>query len=227
MTEYMDGLTHTKMFSGVAPEDMEELLGCIGARRVDYVKDEFIIEIGGAVSDFGVMLSGHSRSVKWDVNGRAIIISLLEKGSGIGVMLAASPGHKSTVAVQALDDVSVLFVPYSRITNHCAKACARHEKLLRNYVYAVAQKGLELHERIDCLLKPTVREKILTYLRKASREQQNRIISIPFNRNTMAEYLNIDRSALSRELSNMKKEGLIEYQKNRFTLSRGNGRSNK
>jgi CRP-like cAMP-binding protein len=89
---------------------------------------------------------------------------------------------------------------------------------MRNYVYAVAQKGLELHERIDCLLKPTVREKILTYLRKLSREQQNRIISIPFNRNTMAEYLNVDRSALSRELSIMKKEGLIDYRKNHFTI---------
>lgn len=218
MTEYIEDLAQTNLFSGIEPEDIAELLVCINARRVDYVKDEFIIEEGDNVNDFGVILSGHSRSIKLDMNGKVIIITLLTKGSEIGVMLAASPGHKSTVAVQAQDDVSVLLIPYNRVTAHCAKACPRHEILLRNYVCAVAQKGLELHERIDCLLKPTVREKVLTYLRKVSREQQSRTISIPINRNAMAEYLNVERSALSRELSNMKKERLIDYRRNCFTI---------
>lgn len=110
------------------------------------------------------------------------IITLLKKGSEIGVILAASSDHKSPVTVEAQDDVLVL------------------------------------HERIDCLLRPTIREKILTYLWWMSREQQKRTFTIPMNRNAMAEYLNVERSALSRELSYMKRDGVIDYHKNTFRL---------
>ncbi len=97
-------------------------------------------------------------------------------------------------------------------------ACPRHEKLLRNYLGIVAEKGLVLHERIDCLLKPSLREKIMNYLLRVSREQQSRTFSIPMNRNEMADYLNIERSALSRELSRMKRDGLIDYHRDSFKL---------
>jgi len=218
MREYIEDLAQTKMFSGIAPEEIAALLDCVHARRVEYAKGEFIVEEGRDVYDFGVMLSGHGRSIKWDAADRLIIITLLEKGSEIGVMLAASMEHKSSVFVQAQEDVSVLLISYDRLLARCPKACPKHEKLLRNYINIVAGKGLVLHERIDCLLKPTVRDKIMTYLLRVSREQQSRTISIPMNRNTMAEYLNIERSALSRELSNMKKDGLIDYHKNTFKL---------
>jgi len=89
---------------------------------------------------------------------------------------------------------------------------------LRNYINVVAEKGLELHERINCLLKPTVRDKILTFLRRTAKEQQSPSFTIAMDRNDMAEYLNVERSALSRELSRMKKEGLIDYQKNWFEM---------
>ncbi|MCL2350670.1 MAG: helix-turn-helix domain-containing protein, partial [Defluviitaleaceae bacterium] len=97
--------------------------------------------------------------------------------------------------------------------------CPGHEQLLRNYISAVADKGLELHERINCLLKPTARDKILTFLRRTAKEQQSGTFNVPMDRNAMAEYLNIERSSLSRELSRMKKDGLLDYHKNRFILT--------
>ncbi len=138
-------------------------------------------------------------------------------------MLAASPDRKSTVFVQAADDVSALLIPYDNLLVRCKNACLKHEVLLRNYIAAVAEKGLVLHERISCLIRPTVRDKILTYLRQASREKQSRVFDIPLNRNAMAEYLNVERSALSRELSAMKRDGLIDYYKNSFRLIAGLG----
>lgn len=218
MTEHIADLEKTNLFCGIEPDDIVELLGCTKARRVEYKKDEFIIEEGEMVYDFGIMLSGHGRSIKWDINDKVFIIALLEKGSEIGVLLAASLEHKSSLFVQAQDDVAVLLIPFDRVFARCKKACSRHDKLLRNFINIVAEKGLVLHERIDCLLKPTVREKILTYLTRVSHEQHSRTISIPMNRNTMAEYLYIERSALSRELSYMKREGLIDYHKNSFRL---------
>lgn len=218
MSEYIKDLAQTKLFSGIEPENIAGLIGCIKARRVEYAKGEFIVEEGSMVYDFGILLSGHGRAIKWDSNDKLIIITLLKKGSEIGVILAASLEHRSPVSVQALDDVSVLLIPFDRVLNSCEKACPQHSKLLRNYINAVSEKGLVLHERIDCLLKTTVREKILAYLTRISRERQSQTFSIPLNRNTMAEYLNIERSALSRELSNMKRDGLIDYHKNSFRL---------
>ena len=218
MKEYIEELTQTKLFSGIEPKDIAGLLDCLRARCVQYAKDEMIVEDGSCVSEFGVMLSGHGRSIKWDASDKVIIITLLQKGSEIGAMLAAMPDTKSSVAVQAQDDVSALFIGYEHLIARCKRACPRHETLLRNYIGVVAEKGLVLHERISCLLKPTVREKILTYLLRVSREQQSRTFSIPLNRNAMAEYLNIERTALSRELSYMKRDGLIDYHRYCFKL---------
>ena len=194
---------------------MEGLLHCLCAKYVWYAKGDTIIEEGNKVYDFGIMLSGHGRAIKRD---RVILISLLKKGSEIGVILAASLEHKSPVTVQAEDDVLVLQIPFERVLARCEKACPGHDRLLRNYISIVAEKGLVLHERIDCLLRPTIREKILNYLLRIACEQQKRTFTIPMNRNAMAEYLNVERSALSRELSYMKRDGIIDYHKNTFRL---------
>lgn len=218
MNDYLEDLAQIKLFSGIAPEEIAELLDCLQARRVQYGSGEMILEEGSRIRKFGVMLSGHARSIKWDTSDRVIILTLLEKGSEIGVLLAAQPEKESPVSIQAQDNVTVLMIPYDRVLASCARACPKHDRLLRNYISIVAEKGLVLHERIDCLLKPTVREKILTYLLRISREQKNDSFQIPLNRNAMSEYLNIERSALSRELSHMKRDGLIDYHLNSFRL---------
>lgn len=218
MNDYLEDLAQMKLFSGIEPQEIAGLLGCLRARYVQYAEGEMIIEEDSRVGTFGVLLSGHARSIKWDLSDRLIILTLLEKGSEIGVLLAAQPERESPVSVEAQDDVSVLLFPYDRILAHCPKACPRHERLLRNYISIVAEKGLVLHDRISCLLKPTVREKILTYLLQASRGRERSAFQIPLNRNGMAEYLNVERSALSRELSSMKRDGLIDYHMNTFKL---------
>lgn len=218
MNEYIDTLKDTSLFSGIEPQEIDGLLKCLSTRHVQYAKGGYIIEEGDKVYDFGIILSGHGRAIKWDSSGRLIIISLLKAGSEIGVILAASLDHKSPVTVQAQDDVSVLQIPFERVLARCEKGCPWHGRLLRNYINLVAEKGLVLHERINCLLRPTIREKILTYLWCVSRDQQKRTFTIPMNRNAMAEYLNVERSALSRELSYMKRDGIIDYHKNMFRL---------
>ena len=207
-----------KLFSDINPNEIPQLLKCIKARFVNFKKDELIVEEGEVANEFGIMLSGKARSVKWDASGRLIIITLIEKGGVIGVMLAASKKQASPVSVQATEDAEVMMIPFNQLISRCKKNCEGHEKLIRNYINVVAEKGLELHERINCLLEPTVRDKIITYLSRISREQGGKTFSVPINRNIMAEYLNIERSALSRELSRMQKDGLIEYHRNSFKI---------
>lgn len=138
------------------------------------------------------------------------------------MLLCANPDHRSPVTVQADEDSSVLMVRFSGLMARCAENCPQHERLIQNYAGVLARKGLTLHERIDCLLRPTVREKIMAYLNRASREQGGFSIKLPPDRSAMAEYLNVNRSALSRELSSMKHDGLIDYYKSNFELKYGN-----
>jgi CRP-like cAMP-binding protein len=214
-----DALAGIRLFRGIEPSALGELLSCLGARVADYRKNDLMVEEGDAVDEFGVILSGHARSVKWDASGRVIILTLLERGGEFGVLVAAKQGSVSPVTIQAQDDVSVLFIPYRRLVTRCERSCGSHEALLQNYVGILADKGLELHERINCLLRPSAREKILVYLRRISCEQGSLAVELPLNRGEMASYLNIERSALSRELSAMQRDGLIAYRRNEFLLA--------
>lgn len=218
MKDYLHDLSKMKLFSGMKTNEIEKLLDCLQAKLVHYASGEFIIEEGDNIHTFGIMLSGHARSIKWDSSDRIIILTLLEKGSEIGIMLAAQPEKESPVYVQAQEDVIVLQISYDLMFTNPVKECLKYETFLRNYIAIVAEKGILLHERITCLTKTTVREKILTYLYDISHKQKSSVIQLPLNRNALSEYLNIERSALSRELSNMKKDGLIDYHLNTFKL---------
>jgi CRP-like cAMP-binding protein len=222
MVEKKDVLESAALFAGIKPELILRLLRCIGAREVKVPKGGRIIEEGEPVAQFSILLSGSGRSVKTDAEGRVILITLLSPGSEIGVLLCANPDHRSPVTVQADEDSSVLMVRFSGLMARCAENCPQHERLIQNYAGVLARKGLTLHERIDCLLRPTVREKIMAYLNRASREQGGFSIKLPPDRSAMAEYLNVNRSALSRELSSMKHDGLIDYYKSNFELKYGN-----
>jgi len=206
------------LFQGISSYEIPGLLDCVHAKKSTFKAGELILEEGTRVNAFGLMLSGTGRTIKWDPNGRQVIITMLEPGSLIGVMLAASPGATSPLTVEATSDCTVLMIPFGRVINSCGKNCPKHVKLVHNYICALAEKGLELHERINCLLEATVRNKILTYLTRISVQENTRVFTVPLNRNVMAEYLNVERSALSRELSNMKNDGLIDYHRNNFRL---------
>lgn len=218
MEESIQTLEQTKLFDGIAKEDIQKLLKCTNARLIEYEKGEMVILEGSIVTDIGIILSGCGRSIKRDADGKTMIITLLDKGSLTGVLLAASKKRGSPVSVQAQNNLSTLFIPIENVICRCSKNCSAHNVFLHNYIDSLAEKALVLHDRNDCLIKPTVREKIRTYLIRISKEKESKTFTIPLDRNSMAEYLNIERSALSRELSKMKKDGLIDYYKNSFKL---------
>lgn len=218
MKEYIKILSQTNLFTGIGQQEIESILKCMHTRYAEYEKGETVIAEGSIVNDIGIVVSGHGRSIKQEVTGKVSIITLLKSGSFIGILLAASKERKSPVTVEAADNLSVLFFPVERLICRCIKTCRKHNILLRNYIDCIAEKALVLHDRNDCLIKSTVREKILTYLRRMASEKESSVFTVSLDRNGMAQYLNVERSALSRELSRMKKDGVIDYYKNSFKL---------
>lgn len=215
MIEYLEG---TRLFAGISREDTGRLLSCLNAYPVEYAHDTVIIEEGSKVRAFGILLSGRGRSYKTDLDGNILTVTLLNTGSEIGVILAASPDHPSPVSAAVERGSAVLFISYDSLMNSCARNCACHKRLIRNFTASVAQKGLVLHERLDCLLRPCARDKIMAYLKKASCPSAGGTFTVPLDRNAMAQYLNMDRSALSRELSKMKADGIMDFHKSTFRL---------
>lgn len=218
MIEYGEILEQTDLFFGFTKNEIDSMVGCLHVRCMEYEKGQMVLWEGDEINEIGIVLSGHGRSIKEDISGKTVMVTYLKTGSLIGVLLAASRDRKSPVSVQAVDPLTVLFIPMENVLKRCRKACFRHERLLYNVLDCISKKALVLHDRNDCLIKPTIREKVLTYLMREAREQKSVSFAIPFDRHGMAEYLNVDRSALSRELSQMKKDGLIDFYKNNFRL---------
>lgn len=223
-TEDWETLTRSKLFAGISRPRLQEMLSCLCAKRQEFPAGTTVIAEGDQVTEVGLVLSGHARSLKSVEHGPPLIISLQERGSFLGVLLAASRTRKSPVTVEAQEALSVLFLPAQRLIFPCEKNCGDHSLLLRNFLDSVAEMSLTLNDRIECLIRPSVREKITAYLTRVSAERTAlgeapaSSFSIPLDRNAMARYLNVERSALSRELSRMKAEGLIDYRKNIFSL---------
>jgi len=206
------------LFHGINSEEIQLICECFGASVHGYSKGEMIVHEGELVKRFGVVLSGRADSFKTDISGRVFTVAIIRGGGYIGAFLAglAESGRQSPVTVTAAEELTVLFIPFDRLVKPCSRNCESHTKVLSNFIAGVCIKGMLLYERIDCLIQPTIREKIMAYLGKF--DSGTNAFEIPFDREGLAEYLNTDRSALSRELSKMKRDGLIDYCRNVFRV---------
>ena len=206
----------TPFFENINPQNIPQILHSLSAVHKNYGKKEGILWEGDTVTDIGILLCGSALSLKTDITGKQVIVTLIKPGSYIGVLLAADQGRRSPVTVQAAEASSVLFIPCQNLLTR--NNCPEHALLLHNLLQGIAEKALVLHERNDCLIKPSIRAKVLTFLSLEADKAGSRSFSVPLNRAARAEYLDVDRSALSRELSHMKADGLIDYNRSYFHL---------
>jgi CRP-like cAMP-binding protein len=210
------------LFAGINPEDLTRLLDCLDARYRNCTKGDAVIREGDAVDFVGVVLAGGVQVERTDTAGNRIILAAL----GIGAMFAESfvcAGiPRSPVSVFASQPSRLLFIPYARIIRPCSSACSFHSSLIGNMVRLVARRNLLLNERIGIIAKRTTREKIIAYLdseRAQAAPREDGSFDVRFSRVEMADYLCVDRSALSRELGKMRDEGLIDFDGHRFNKS--------
>ena len=204
------------MFQGIAPGEFDTMLSCLAARTARYKKDEIILLSGAAVDSVGLILSGSVRIVREDADGNSTIIAELTISEIFGEVFACAGITQSPVTVAAAEDAEILFLNYRKIITTCPSACVYHARLIENMLSLLARKNLMLNQKIEILSKRTTREKLL-YFFDSQRGAENRF-SIPFNREELARYLSVDRSAMSKELCKMRDEGLLRFKRNHFEL---------
>lgn len=218
MKKYIPVLKRTKLFSGVGEEDIASLLSCLGARKKEYKKGEYILREGEHISDIFILVEGKIHIQKDDYWGNRSILSVISVGEMFGEGYAAPENGALLNDVVAVEDSSVIFFDVKRILTTCSSACRFHNMIVQNMFFAISDKNRKLVQKLGHMSGRTTRAKLISYLSEEAKRQGSSAFTVPFNRQQLADYLCVDRSAMSNELCKMRDEGMIKFEKSRFEL---------
>jgi CRP-like cAMP-binding protein len=204
------------LFQGIAFSDFERVLNCLSAKPANYKKNDVILLSGDTVNFVGLILSGSVQIIREDMDGRITILTELGVSELFGEVFACAEITQSPVTVLATENAEVLLMDYKKIITSCTAACPFHAKLIENMLKLIARKNLMLNQKNDILSKRTTREKLLLFF--DMQRGMAKKFTIPYNREELAHYLCVDRSAMSNALCKMRDEGLIKFQRSTFEI---------
>ena len=219
LMDYLEILQTAPLFYQITGEEIPAILSCLSSRRVSCRKNEFICNHGDLLSSVGLVLSGEVHILKEDFWGSRTILGKAGPGQLFAESYACA-GRPLEVSVTAARDSEILFLDIRNLLHACDRSCPFHQRLIQNFVTILSRKNLILTKKIEHMSRRSLRDKLLSYLSDESVRQHSTSFSIPFNRQQLADYLCVDRSALSRELSLLQKEGVLQFHRQHFELSR-------
>ena len=221
LEKFYNQIKNSPVFYGMNDEELKGLLECFHARIRRYEKGDMIIRQGDMISNIYLILLGGVNIEKDSYWGRRIIITRLGKNQNLALSFVGSKDIESNIDAVAVEDTHVLVLSYEKCTSMCQNACIRHKILINNLFQILSKENIELIQKIENVSQKTIRDKLLTYLSNEARKKHSNSFDVQFNRQDLADYLNVDRSAMSFELSKLQKEGFIKYNKNHFELISG------
>lgn len=213
----MSIISKTALFRGCSEEDILNMSKHLDFRTDRYRKGDVIFGMGSIVTDIGLVLSGSVRIEHTDLWGNKSILGITPAGGVFAESYACIPNEPMLVDAVANEDCDILFISVPRMFRPCS-ACGSQNKVIQNLVMISAGKNLQLSRRSLHTSPKTIRGRLSSYFSQQVSAQGSNKIVIPFDRQQLADYLNLDRSALSKELGKMRNDGLIEYNKNTFLI---------
>ena len=218
MEKYIPILKRTQLFSGVGEEEIKAMLNCLQARLCIYKKGEYVLRQGEHLDKILVLVGGKLHIQRDDYWGNRSIINMVSIGEMFGEAYVAPESGTLMNDVLAVEDSAVIFFDVKRIMTVCSSVCRFHSMVVQTLFFAISEKNRRLVQKLTFMTKRTTREKLIAYLSEEAKRQNSSEFSIPFNRQQLADFLSVDRSAMSNELCKMRDEGLIEFEKSRFRL---------
>ncbi|MBQ8740677.1 MAG: Crp/Fnr family transcriptional regulator [Clostridia bacterium] len=218
MKKYIPILKRTQLFSGVNESEIESMLSCLDARLKYYKKGEYVLREGERVGSLAVLVEGKLHIQNDDYWGNRSIIGDIAVGEMFGEAYIAPQSDTLINDVVALEDSAVIFFNVTCMVTTCSNTCRFHSAVAQNLLFAMSEKNRKLVQKLSHMHKRTTREKLISYLSAESKRQNSSSFSIPFNRQQLADFLSVDRSAMSNELCKLRDEGLIAFSKNNFEL---------
>lgn len=218
MREYVPVLRKTKIFSGISDDEIIAMLSCLNARIKEYSKGDYILRQGEKLGEIALLVKGSLLIQNDDYWGNRSILGHISPGEIFGEAYIAPESPFILNDVVAIEDSEVILFDFNHIITTCSSACPFHTKVVQNMFFAISEKNRKLVQKLGFLSKRTIREKLNAYFSEEAKRRNSSDFSIPFNRQQLADYLSIDRSAMSKELCKMRVEGRIEFNKNHFKL---------
>ena len=211
-------LKDTQLFLGVSEDEISAMLGCLNARESEYKKGEYIYLRGDIVGDIMLIVSGKVHVQRDDFWGNSNIISTIDIGEMFGESCITPRGREILNNVIAIEDSTIMLFDVRRILTTCSSSCKFHNMVIENLFYAISDKNRKLVQKLGHMANRSTREKLMSYLSEQSQKQGSDSFVIPLNRQQLADFLSVDRSAMSNELGKLRDEGLIEFDRSRFRL---------
>lgn len=218
MKKYLKILKKSQLFSGVAEDEIEAMLDCLSAELRTYQKGSYVLHQGEYLHHITVLVAGSLLIQKDDFWGNRSIINKINVGEMFGEAYV-TPGSEALLNdVIATEDSAIIFFDVHKILTACSSACRFHSMVIQNLFYAISVKNRSLVQKLGHMSKRTTREKLLSYLSEQAKKQGVSSFEIPFNRQQLADFLSVDRSAMSNELCKLRDEGLLSFERNHFQL---------
>lgn len=218
MKKYLEILKKCSLFGDIEEQELLTMLDCLGARVVSFDKKYTILTEGSSAKYIGILLRGSARMFRLDYYGNRSIIGEIKEGELFGEAFVCAEIDSLPVSVVAEEPCEVMLIEGSHVLNTCCNNCAFHRRLIFNLMRDLAKKMIVFHQRIEVTSKRTTREKLMAYLNLQAKKAGRPSFDIPFDRQELADYLEVDRSGLSAEIGKLKREGIIDCRKNRFRL---------
>lgn len=218
MKRYLNILKQCTLFSQISEEDLLSMLRCLNARICNYEKNQVIFMEGEPAKTVGIVLSGSVSVVRDDYYGNRTIVAHIEPTFLFGETFACANIQNMPVSVVSESSSMIMLIDCKRILTVCSHSCRFHHHLIHNLLQVVATKNLLLNQKIEITSQKTTREKLMSYLLFQAKKNNSAAFSIPYDRQALADYLGVERSAMSAEISKLRKEGIIECKKNMFKL---------
>ncbi|MDY5345726.1 MAG: Crp/Fnr family transcriptional regulator [Eubacteriales bacterium] len=218
MEKYVNALKKSALFAGIEQNEILSLLHCVDAKVLNYKKGEFVLRQGDEMVDIALLLDGSLHIQSDDYWGNRSILGHVSGGEIFGEAYVLSHDSRILNDVVAVENSVVMFINAKRIISVCSSTCVFHTKVVQNMFLVISEKNKKLVQKLGHVCKRSIREKLNSYLSQEAKKQKSPNIIIPFNRQQLADFLSVDRSAMSNELCKMRDEGLIEFRKNYFRL---------
>ncbi len=218
MKKHLEILRKCELFCGIEEENLLRMLSCLGARVEFFDKKYTVMAEGSAAKYIGIVLTGSANTVQVDYYGNRSILGSITEGELFSSAFACAGVECMPVSIVASEPCEVMLIDCGHIMHTCANNCEFHQKLIYNLMKDMAQKVIAFHERIEITSKRTTRERLMAYLALCAKKAGADSFEIPFDRQELADYLEVDRSGLSAEISKLRAEGILESNRRRFKL---------
>ncbi len=218
MKEYIEVISRVPLFKGIDKEELEHILACFTPSVKSFDQGEYITLEGHDFYGIGIILKGQASITKTNESGERIIMNHIGVGELFGEMIAFSIMNKWPATVIARENCLVMWMTPDAILNHCQKLCVGHKQLMLNMLEIISNKALGLNRKVNYLSIKSMRGKLSKFIMEQKIRTGKNMFEIPYNRNELAEFLHVSRPSMSRELSRMKDEGIIDYHQSTFKI---------